>query len=1342
MSLRKLLIPLTLLGLFGAAGMGNADDTDIYLKPSVVTRDDSPNVMIVFDNSASMEDNTAGAGTGVADYDATATYDAGGYDNSKVYYCLSGVAPGCVTATSWFNSSVNHCTSSATALGDTAGAVGFYLGKVVHWRASDTTSRSRWASLSDVAIAPGDILDVECQNDSPADSGSGNTYVHKNTNLNYSDRYTSNSSLEMDWSNVETVSLFSGNYLNYLADPPPAVVPLSRMEAAKRAVKAIVNNVTGVRLGLAVFNKNWNRVDATVEHAPNGGRIIMGIDAMDDTRRALMASYIDAISAHPPVQELDLLGVPVLVGGGHVAGAESESSTDTYAVLSPLLETLWEVYRYLGGQSVDYGDDDSEVITGGATAHPERDQSAETTGPLDESGNITHLYNSPFNAQCQQVYMIVVSDFEPTLDTDASTQDRIGGLGVTDDPDNGVTGTLADDFVKYLYENDLDNTRAGAQQGTQRALTYAVGVGVTTGSSAATLMNTLAANGHGEAYNASNAAGLAVRLQAILVDIQSTTASFAAPTLSVNAFNKLFNRDEVYFALFKPSASVAWDGNVKKFRLCDTGDTGCTFGEVVDSTGAPAIDDVTLRLKDSARSYWSLVDDGGNVTLGGAGGRIRIVGYANRNLFALYPSDFGTSGYGNVTFPVTLYGSTSTYKVGAADGKNLYDAAVADPSILGITSVTAADTLSDRQAAVTKVVDWMLGKDTFDNDRDGVTDETRWAFGDPLHSRPVAVTYGAAACTAANVASSSSGCYGRAVGSGNPDYPVIKLFIGTNDGVIRMINDSTGVEEWAFVPPEMLSMQATLAADADADHLYGIDGTPTFYIQDRSRDADNNIVDIADGYINPADGDFIYMFFSMRRGGRNIYAFDVTPTGKLTTNALGQVQPKLKWVIRGGVDSSYLKLGQTWSRPVVARIRYDCTGTNPGCTTTGDTQAKYVLIFGGGYDSNQDGTVNNADGTGTDSVGNAIYIANPATGSRIWWASNGADANGVDPQLTLSRMNYSVPSDLALIDSDGDGEINRLYFGDTGGQVWRIDLGTTIKVNQNGGSTGARLADVSCTSGSRPTCTDTAVQNRRKFFYPPDVAQVKDTTFSAFDEYDAVTMVSGDRADPTDSQTEGAGTPAEAVHNRIYVFRDYLTSSAITASNYPQCIDTSGGTIVKAQCTSGAPLTDSNLYDLTDNPLQDANDAGYSTAVAELKAKTGWYVDLEESTAQTTPAGSSTWVGEKGLAETVIFDGTLFATTYVPASDETAAITCAKDEGLGRLYAMNLFNAAASIDLTLDGNTTSADRVSNLGGGIPSELVTVIREGGVTGLVGISGGTATPQIGSELPRFITFWYQE
>src|SRR5207253_741953 len=102
------------------------------------------------------------------------------------------------------------------------------------------------------------------------------------------------------------------------------------------------------------------------------------------------------------------------------------------------------------------------------------------------------------------------------------------------------------------------------------------------------------------------------------------TTSYVAPTLSINAFNTLFDRDEVYFAQFKPAAEVLWDGNVKKYTLCkDPNATpSCKFGEIVDKNGNPAVDAAMHRFKDGAVSYWNSVTDGNTVNLGGAGAKI------------------------------------------------------------------------------------------------------------------------------------------------------------------------------------------------------------------------------------------------------------------------------------------------------------------------------------------------------------------------------------------------------------------------------------------------------------------------------------------------------------------------------------------------------------------------------------------------------------------------------------------------------------------------------------------------------------------------------------------------
>ena len=71
-------------------------------------------------------------------------------------------------------------------------------------------------------------------------------------------------------------------------------------------------------------------------------------------------------------------------------------------------------------------------------------------------------------------------------------------------------------------------------------------------------------------------------------------------------------------------------------------------------------------------------------------------------------------------------------------------------------------------------------------------------------------------------------------------------------------------------------------------------------------------------------GDKAYLYLTARRGGRFIYALNVTnPTA-----------PKLLWK-RTNADTGFAELGQTWSELKVGRIRGQ---TDP------------VVIFGLGYD--------------------------------------------------------------------------------------------------------------------------------------------------------------------------------------------------------------------------------------------------------------------------------------------------------------------------------------------------------------------------------------------------------
>ena len=1010
---------------------------------------------------------------------------------------------------------------------------------------------------------------------------------------------------------------------------------------------------------------------------------------------------------------------------------------------TPLSESLYEAYRYFAGKTVVYGNP-----SGSPT--PPTDICAQDPTNCTTTGT----YSSPLKYECEKVYVVMMTDGAPTGDTDeqqyltTANFPAVGGsdkqaivLGYKDtgwtDGDgttsNWITTSTSTDgsglppLARWMHKNDVVPGLNQVQTGKFYAVTFGSGITAT----AKNLLDRATQEGTGDptksAIQADDVNQLTSAFETILGDIKIETASFGAPTLSVNAFNKLYNRDEVYFALFEPSNKYKWNGNLKKFTLCtqaEEDDTGidCQFGDIIDQNKVRAIDNTNKRIKTTARSYWSTIDDGGTVTEGGAGEMTKALDPdTDRRLYTWR----GT--YSGATYPLTLEQVDDT-SGGLFDAADPSATPVGDPTLLGLpgTAITAD---------VTNVIGWMMGKDTYNEDGDATT-TMRWPVADPLHSRPVAVTYGAH--------------------GGDYTQPIVKLVMAGNDGAIRMYNDSNGQEEWAFIPQEMYEYQATLAGGGDGLHVYGVDNTVTLWIKDYNN---NGIIEEPD---SDGNSDKVYAYVSMRRGPANnptnyIYALDITPSSTISDKSVTNgITPKLLWVIEGGAGE-YTQLGQTWSAPQVATIRVKTSGTN--------SVEKTALIFGGGYDravENQntyptvDDKVVTKNNTGA--KGNAIFIVDATDGSRIWWASSASatDGNGDNADLQLPDMIYPIPSDLALLDSNGDQAIDRLYVGDLGGQVWRIDLDPLIDPSgsgpsqRNGATSGYVYADLVCDRASTMTGTPARYvrncpatddpQEWRRVFYAPDVAAVTDNVYINGGEperqYDMVFIATGDRADPLDRLTSlGLTNPEQPVHNAVYGLKDPNFAYGTTTSP-PRPITPHGAT--------------SDVHDATANLIETGTAAQKTAAANELRDRKGWMVYFEESsipswTTDPTDAifqnegAGRRFIGEKSLARPVIFGGVVYVTTFTPPNPDMTSALCEPNEGLGRVYGLNYLDAKIAIDLDGDG---TKERSIDLGGGIPSELVTVIREDGTTGLVGSSGGAAKVEVEDVAGQERTFWYQE
>lgn len=386
-----------------------------------------------------------------------------------------------------------------------------------------------------------------------------------------------------------------------------------------------------------------------------------------------------------------------------------------------------------------------------------------------------------------------------------------------------------------------------------------------------------------------------------------------------------------------------------------------------------------------------------------------------------------------------------------------------------LTNVSANNTLTPLLSTNTELTNAKIGASN-DSERvnllnyirgydPNITTQERKSLGDPIHATPSLVTY---ACNSTNP-------------QGVCTEEVQSAIFGTNEGFVQMFDTATGVEQFAFMPDVLLPNIKRLRADAaigSNTHMYGMDNTVTVW----SNDANNNgVVDT---------GEFVYAYATMGRGGRDIYALDIT----------NRTSPKLLWKIQGGSTIGFNKLGQTWSAPVKTKIKIGGTITD-------------VLVFGGGYDPDQD----NATIRTTDDQGNDLFIVDARTGTLLWSAS----AAGI------SGMDFSIPSGVSVIGLqanqqgqpfvDPDGLAGQIFVGDMGGQVWRFHV--------NNGKAANNLV----TGGIFASIAGSDVSGARRFYHEPEVALV--TVNNALNL--AVNIGSGYRGHPLN----------KVIDDRFYSFR-------------------------------------------------------------------------------------------------------------------------------------------------------------------------------------------------------------
>jgi type IV pilus assembly protein PilY1 len=595
-------------------------------------------------------------------------------------------------------------------------------------------------------------------------------------------------------------------------------------------------------------------------------------------------------------------------------------------------------------------------------------------------------------------------------------------------------------------------------------------------------------------------------------------------------------------------------------------------------------------------------------------------------------------------------------------------------------AITAGRKTDADTAGRTALINWVRGQDNAqdENLNSVLTDVRASIHGDVLHSRPQVVNYGRD-------------------GTENDVF----VFYGANDGTLRSVKGGFagdgGVERWAFVPEEFFPKLKRLrdnnvTIDPNTPKAYFFDGPISTFTHDVNND----------GKLNASDGDKAYLFITMRRGGRYIYALDISDPDA----------PRFMWK-RGcpnmtnntGCDAGFEELGQTWSEISVGFLRAEPT--------------KPMLFFGGGYDpavedaqpclitANTSGSVTYKTGgtitytaTGTcstvgastvtvnRSMGRGIFVVEAETGNLYWRA--GPDGSATKP---VSGMDWAIAAELFVINRDGDntrtitgrqnvplGYMDRLYAADTGGNIWRVDLD---KPNKNDWLV-TKLASI---SGG-------ALGDKRKFLYGVNAVAGMDSGGG----FDAVLIGSGDREHPFDS----------TVSNRIYMFKDRK-----------QGLDATGQ----------ATITEAELYNATSNDIQQGSAAAQTAAKAALAAARGWRVDLAN--------------GEKTTSNVVTVAGESFFNTNQPSAAASEQLgNCESNLGIARLYNINFEDATAVRDVNGSSSLTLNDRSQTKpGGGFPPPPVQVVVKVGdklVEGVVTFPV-VDTPKGPPRDARIRTYW---
>ena len=632
------------------------------------------------------------------------------------------------------------------------------------------------------------------------------------------------------------------------------------------------------------------------------------------------------------------------------------------------------------------------------------------------------------------------------------------------------TVNYADEWARLLYTTDVSEL-----PGQQNVTTYAIDVFKDQQDADETaLLFNMAKFGGGRYFQASNEQAIVNALRQIMIEVQSVNSVFASASLPINATNRSQNENQVFIGMFRPdgAGNPRWYGNLKRYQIAQFGQEF----KLADASTPPleAVSTTSGFIQPCAKSFWT--EDSGDYWLfqNGSAGQCTS---AATNIFSDAPdgpqvekgavAEVLRRGNNPPTTPGALTATvnrnmytcmdsatccTAPATCGASPANELVPFNTTNVSKTQLGSAAMSDLERDN------IVNFTKGQDLFDNNANANATEVRPSIhGDVAHSRPLPVNYG--------------GTTG------------VVLFYGANDGTLRAVRGSDGKELWAFIAPEHHAKLKRLTDNSPPILYPNQDPVPV------GATTKDYFFDGSAGLYQNADNSKVWLFPSMRRGGRMIYAFDVTvPDG-----------PVMKWRVGcpnqsddTGCTTGFANIGQTWATPSVALIR-------------GHSATDPVVVSAGGYDECEDKDAAATVCSGP--KGSSVFAINADTGALL---------------KEFTGLTRSAASDVTFVDRDFDGYADHAYVSDTGGGLYRIDFIDP-----------ATLAPRASSAWTITKLAQTTASGNRKFLFQPGALAAAGKVF--------ITVGSGDRERPLIVNYPYV----ESVQNRFYMFVDSFATTGL-----------------------------------------------------------------------------------------------------------------------------------------------------------------------------------------------------